>query len=466
MNARRARRSRAAEGLLAALVLLFLCLRAATAAEMLVLSDIHFDPTADRALVDRLAAAAPERWEPILAEEASRMSDYGEDSDWKLLASALAAMKAQEKPDLVLVTGDFLAHQFRAHFDAAAGDHSDAAFRSFVAKTMRFIALELRATFPATSILPVLGNNDSDCGDYALRPGGAFLSDTAGIAAELIGPDAGEAFQRSWRALGNYVVPTAAAAGQLVIVVNTNFFSPHYKNACGQNTDGRPAAATLAWLSETLREAAAHHQKVWLAYHIPPGIDAFATARHAACPISPVPMFAEPYARAFHGLMERSRAMVVASLAGHTHMDGFRLLADAGKPFGFVVMDPALSPIYGQNPAFKRISLDDDGRIADQAVYYLANLPAAARGARPQWRLEARFDAAWNLPRVDLPGLETLYRRLGSSSATRERWLDEYAVQGPARDSVTPANVAIYRCVVGSDDADAVARCACRATAE
>lgn len=463
MTAAPGMRRRAATGLIAAFLLALSCLRPAAAAEMLILSDIHFDPTADKALVDRLAAAPPARWAAILAGDDTRMSSYGADTNWKLLASALGAMKAQAKPDLVLITGDFLVHGFRARFDAAATDHSNAAFRSFAAHTMRFIARELKATFPSTPILPVLGNNDGDCGDYGLRPGGAFLADTAGATAELIGSEAGAAFQRSWRALGNYVVPNPAVAGQRIIVVDTNFFSPHYRNACGGGGDGRPAEATLAWLRAALRDAAANNQKVWLAYHIPPGIDAFATARHGACPLSPVPMFATPYARAFHALMEAYRATVVASFAGHTHMDGFRLLADADKPFGFVLMNPAVSPICGQNPAFRRVALEEDGEIADQSVYYLANLPEATSGASPQWRLEARFDTLWNLPRVDVPSLEALYRRIGVADATRERWFDEYAVQGPARSAVTPTNAAIYRCAMGNDDADAVARCVCDA---
>ncbi len=446
---------------IAVLTLLALYARPVGAAEMLVLSDIHFNPTANKASVDRLADAEPAQWAAILATDDTRMSTYGEDANWKLLSSALAAMKAQPKPDFVLMTGDFLVHQFRSRFNAATSDHSDAAFRRFTAKTVRFVALQLEATFPATPILPVLGNNDSECGDYAVRPGGAFLGDTFDVAAGMIGPEAEPALRQSWQALGNYVVPNPALKDQLIAVVNTNFFSPTYKNACGAPSDGNPARETLAWLRRVLSEAEAAHRKIWLAYHIPPGIDAFGTARRAACPISPVPLFAEPYAREFHDLMLRFRATVTASFAGHIHMDGFRLLADDAKPFGFVLMNPAISPIFGQNPAFRRIQLGDDGTLSDESVYYLANLPAAASGAAAQWQLEMSFDSTWNLPRVDLASLDELYRRLGASTATRDRWLDSYAIQGPTRATLNEANYAIYRCTAGSDRATDVARCSC-----
>src|SRR5215469_14580150 len=220
-------------GRLLIVALLALGLRPANAAEMLVLADIHFDPTANKALVDRLAAAEPAQWAAIFAADDTRMSTYGEDTNWKLLRSTLDTSGAQPKPDLVLVSGDFLVHRFRARFDAAATDHSDAAFRSFAAKTMRFVAAELMATFPATPILPALGNNDSECGDYAIRPGGTFLSDTLDIAAHLIGPAGEKALQQTWPALGNYVVPNPALPDHLVAIINTNYFSPNYKNDCG-----------------------------------------------------------------------------------------------------------------------------------------------------------------------------------------------------------------------------------------
>ena len=433
----------------------------ASAAEVLILSDLHFDPTANKALVDRLAVAQPEDWPAILASDDHRLSSYGADSNWELLASALDAASAEPKPAFVLITGDFLVHQFRMRFDSAATDHSDAAFRVFVRKTMRFLALQLTQAVPNTPMLAALGNNDDNCDDYTLRPGGSFLIDTVATVGNLIGIEAGPDFQRSWLGLGNYVVPNPALQDHLVVALNTNFFSPHYKNLCGTAADGNPARATLAWLRQVLRDAEATHRKVWIAYHIPPGIDAPATTRKNSCPMTPAPMFAEAYAQEFHALMKRYRATVTASFAGHTHMDGFRLLSDGGKAFGFVLMNPAVSPIFGQNPAFRRITLTEDGVIADESVHYLANLAAAASGAQPEWRMETRDDAAWGMPRYDLASLGALYRRISSDPAARDRWLDSYVVQGPARSAVTPANEAIYRCTAGYDRTADFAACSC-----
>ena len=101
-----------------------------------------------------------------------------------------------------------------------------------------------------------------------------------------------------------------------------------------------------------------------LLYHIPPGTDAFATARHDACPVTPVPLLAEPYASELHALMQRYQGTIVANIAGHLHTDAFRILRSGDKPFGFVMIAPAISPIFGQNPSFRRFTLGDDGTIA------------------------------------------------------------------------------------------------------
>jgi hypothetical protein len=428
---------------------------------VLVLTDIHFNSLADAALAEKLAAAPAEEWPAILDRGNERMSNYSEDSDWKLLRAALEELRTQKKPDAVFITGDFLAHEFRKAFDRNIAAHDDAAYHRFVIKTMRFLALELESALPRTPLLPVLGNNDSDCGDYAVQPGSAYLADTEAIIAGMIGPEARENFARSWTALGSYAVDDPAQPGIRIIGLNDNYFSTHYRDACGGQGDGNPGRATLAWLNHALADAAAAHRKVIMLYHIPPGTDAFATARHDACPVNPVPLMAEPYAGELHDLMERYRDTIAANIAGHLHTDAFRILRSRDRVFGFVMIAPAISPIFGQNPSFRRFTLSDDGTIRDVNTYYLANLGDAVAGAAPQWRAEASFERSWNLPSFDTASLETLYRRLGHSEAAQQRWTQTYGVQGPASAAVTLQNFSVYRCSVGSDQSNDFARCLC-----
>ena len=404
----------------------------AVAGQVLVMSDLHFDPMADPGLVDQLAAVEPEQWSAVLDSSSDRsLGRYGRDSNWMLLRSALRHMaETLPKPVFVLISGDFLAHGFRSEFDAAAKDHSDAAYRIFVRKTMQFLGLQLEQNFPATPILPALGNNDEECGDYQLQPGGPFLADTLPILRRLVGTAGGPGIDRDWKGYGNY---TARAGGIRVLSTNTNFLSIHYRNACGSSADGDPGRATLAWLEAELAAAKEAGERVWLVYHIPPGIDGFATLRQGACPDTMIPMWDQTHAAAFLALLRRYADTVAAGFAGHTHMDDFRLIGDAEGRYGFALITPAVSPIFGQNPAFRTVAYDTQGGILDQTTYDLTNLPqaTAAGGVSPEWRAEYTFTRQWSLPRVDLPSLDHLYSVITDAPAQREQWHTIFPVSSP-----------------------------------
>jgi sphingomyelin phosphodiesterase acid-like 3 len=97
-------------------------------------------------------------------------------------------------------------------------------------------------------------------------------------------------------------------------------------------------------LEGELAAAKQAQEPVWLVYHIPPGIDGYATLRRGACPGTMIPMWAEAYAEPFHSLLRRYTETVAASFAGHTHMDDFRLIGDADGHFAFTLVTPAVSP--------------------------------------------------------------------------------------------------------------------------
>src|SRR5271165_909698 len=84
----------------------------------LIASDLHFNPMADAKLVDELNAAPPAKWEAILDRSTSTaFSQYGQDTNWWLLRSALNAMRTTlPRPAFILVTGDMLAHRFPTTF--------------------------------------------------------------------------------------------------------------------------------------------------------------------------------------------------------------------------------------------------------------------------------------------------------------------------------------------------------------
>ena len=97
----------------------------ASADKFLVVSDIHFNPMADATLVADLVAADPTQWETILERsKVSRFSQYGEDTNWWLLRSALDQMRVTlPHPAFIMVPGDLLAHDFPTTYASVTHDN-------------------------------------------------------------------------------------------------------------------------------------------------------------------------------------------------------------------------------------------------------------------------------------------------------------------------------------------------------
>lgn len=388
---------------------MFLAALPAIAADFVWLSDIHFDPLATPALVDKLAAAEPTEWPAILAATPTKFPPYGRDTNWPLFASVLqASAKTSPHAAFTVVTGDLLVHHFREQFNAAATNHDDAAFRSFVRKSVEFVALQLKQRSPNKPVFVTLGNNDDQCGDYAIQPDGPFLQDTAKAVGDL----AGLANTDSYIHLGSYSIANPAVKHQRIVVLNTVFFSPRYTDRCGQGS-ADAGELLLTWFGKELESAQAHHEKVWLVYHVPPGVDAFATT-HAKVPGTVSLLWKDEYAQKFLSLLNEYPGVVEANLAGHIHVDDFRLFGGS-----VAIIAPAVSPITGQNPTFRTVAFDSHGNLKDQSTYYLKNL------AEP-WALEYDFAKEWHLKGLNAQSYSTLFSRMEDSD-TAARWLILYS---------------------------------------
>ena len=414
----------------------------AAAADFLWLSDIHFDPLATPALVDKLAAAEPAQWADILAGGSTKFPAYGSDSSWPLFSSVLSASaKTAPNAAFTIVTGDLLVHHFREHFDAIATSHDDAAFRAFVRKSVEFVALQLKQRSPGKPVFVTLGNNDDECGDYAIQPDGPYLHDTGKFVGDL----AGLSNTDSYMQLGSYSVLNPAIKHQRIIVLNTVFFSPRYANRCGQSS-ADTGEQLLNWLAKELDSAKAHHEKVWLVYHIPPGVDGFATT-HAKVPGTVTLLWKGSYLNKFLALLDQYPGMVGANFAGHLHVDDFRVFGQR-----IVVVAPSVSPITGQNPTFRTVSFDPHGNLKDQSTYYLKDL------AEP-WRLEYDFDKEWHLKGLNAQSYSSLFTRIDNSPETATRWMTLYSTS-KVPSSLTLDTFRPLFCAEGNITAPAYQTCA------
>jgi hypothetical protein len=434
--------------------------------KLLLASDIHLNPMADATLVSELQQAAPENWETILNKTQPRsFSPYGQDTNWWLLQSALEAMrKTMPQPAVFLITGDLLAHNFPKKFSDATHDDDPQHYRAFVLKTVQFIALQLRRRWPQTQILLTPGNNDDDCGDYAIEAAGTFLSDTAPTVRELAHAD--DQAVADWKAIGSYVVQPAAISGVRIASLNTVFFSAKYEAQSFQNkcaeVESTAASKEFDWLERSVADAKQAGQKMWLMFHIPPGIDGYASVHghSGSCEANIIPMWAPEWTVKFDSFLVSQRGTVLASFAGHTHTDDFRVVTDGDAPVQFVLIDPPISPVYAQNPAFRVFEFKDGDELANQTTYYLTNLTTADAKQRAEWKSEYVFKKEWKAKRLDSASLGKIYTGITNDDAARLHWLKLYNVSSSAA-KVAPNDVRGLYCAIEGLGVGAYRNCAC-----
>jgi len=400
-----------------------------------------------------------QNWGSILSEAPSQqLSTYGDDTDWALLQSVLhRAASLPEKPKFVIVTGDLFAHHLREHYQQEISGGPD--FSGFAQKTVLFLVRALKTAIPGVPVIVALGNNDADCGtgDYSIEPGGLFLQKTVPSIAEGAGMPP-TVLEESWRSLGSYDIAHPSLSQERIIVLNTTFLSWRYQNACGDKGDD-PGERMLAWLEKRLASARAHNQRVWLVYHIPPGIDGYASTHQRPPNADRVVTLWNPrYQTTFEKILHEYAGTVQNQFAGHTHFDDFRLLGPPGAYSGFILLTPGISPNVRQNPAFREASFKRDGTLADLKTWYL-NLS----DSKPDWKLGYQFRRAWNAKSVDLSSLSKLYSQIRDSSDLRGKWEQIYSVWTQGEGRMTNREFAATACASGNAHAEDFRRCFCEA---
>ena len=421
------------------------------------LSDIHFNPFYDPSLISSLIASNYTSWQGIFSN--SRIQGYGAhnaDTNYNLLNSALENIhRVAPHPDFIIISGDFLSHDFQETYAKLSGRADPKALDSFINKTIAFVTSTIVRRFPGTAVYPTLGNNDSYCGDYQLEPSSPFLRETA-KAWKIWFKDRfnSRAFTRTFPTRGSYSIIAPNNRAHRLIVLNTTFFSINYKNTCGDQT-ADPGHDEINWFEAELRKADTRKEKVWLIYHIPPGIDVFATlARKKSGSADQkdevIPFWQPAYNQRFIDLVTQYSPIIVGSFAGHIHMDSFELLQlEANKSLSFVHITPAISPLFGNNPAFELFSYNRlSFALKDYAVYYFDLSSAPAQRHTPvEWQKEYSFVESYGQPVYAATTLQVVHSLMpGDQRGYLTKYETYYDVSNMKSSVVGPANWRAYWC--------------------
>jgi D-alanyl-D-alanine dipeptidase len=323
---------------------------------VLTLADIHFDPFLSCSsknrpcpLIQKLQFAPISEWGRLLSEN-ERAFQYMEDSGFALVKSALMAAKVEaEKRNVqfVLILGDFLGHDFKRKFKAQSRDPSSKSYQQFVNKVIGFLTTEIEKAFPYVDVYAVIGNNDTYQRDYQSTPDGPFFKDVARWWSSLIKTKVNRTIaQKEIANAGYYAVTIQGAPLLRLIVLNTNLFSDNAKGSATQ----KAALEQLNWLTTELKSAKGKQQKVFIAMHIPEGIDIYGTKHLRLFRV--LDLWKNIYTERFQKILAEFSTTITGIFAGHLHLDWSQQLSfkDGEIMKGET---PSISPIFGNNPGFK-----------------------------------------------------------------------------------------------------------------
>lgn len=371
-----------------------------TVKQVLVISDIHFDPLADCLtqnpcpLAVQLNKSNAGQWPQILAQYSHNVLPLnGQNTNYTLFRSLLEQIQLQ-RPENLFILGDFLAHRFRSSYLKYTQDTDREHFQRFVLNTMQYISTAIQQVMPPNgAIYPLIGNHDSykgkDCAydDYCVVPDGSFYQAMTKQWGPLLrNEDNRNSFASTFPHNGYYHVLIPNTRDH-ILALNTVLFST---KAQGPGLY-KAAQEQLQWLQQQLEIISKAHEKTWIIYHIPPGIDAYSSAKNFFGVV--MPFWNQDYVKSFLDLIKKYNSSVSGVLSGHTHMDGFLVLNNNS---GNVIVDTfvaSISPIFGNNPSYKIYSYKNNNfEIHDFGTYYL-NL-RDNNGAKG-WEKEYQFSAAY-----------------------------------------------------------------------
>ena len=405
---------------------------------VVVFSDVHFNPFYDTTIFDSLVAADASQWKSIFASSSiSEPSIWGEDSNYPLFALALSSIKSNLTSSSVVAIfpGDILVHNFDTQFYNLYGSQDEAAMKSFLCKTATFFAMQVRAHLGNIPVIFELGNNDSYEGDYKIEPNSQFLADTAEPVYTLFlnGTADHDTFINTYET-GGYYSATPLGKNLLVIALNSIFFSP---KAASDTTAA--ATAELDWFERALALAASSGQKVWLVTHIPTGanissnkdlIDSNGHLDDAKM------MWVADFQTRFLNILSAYSNTVTMIFTGHTHMDEYRL------PFSALEVTPSISPIDGNDPAYKIFTFTHDSFLItdyESFNYDLSNLSG-------QFNEYYNFSGLYSMNNILGVSLEELFPLLKIDPIQQGLYKGHYYSGHDSASPITDTNWPVYWC--------------------
>jgi hypothetical protein len=228
-----------------------------------------------------------------------------------------------------------------------------------------------------------------------------------------------------------------------VIELNTVPFSPSYP----VGDTSRAVAAELAWFDSTLASAKDAGKKVWLLLHIPPGGNIYSTAQNIddnGKIASATMMWKADYQASFLQILSKYPGIIALTLAGHTHMDEYRIQSSSDV----IEITPSISPRSGNDPAFRVFTFSHD--TFKSTDYRTLNYDLATN--LEQFNSYYAFSAAYSLHGLLEDSLAQLFPALVTDNAKQALYRGDYFSGHNSPAYITNTNWPVFWCGIGHMD--------------
>lgn len=168
------------------------------------------------------------------------------------------------------------------------------------------------------------------------------------------------------------------------------------------------AAAQMNWFVRTLHEARPGEHTI-VVFHIPPGVDPTSTLLTRRFLV--VPYWRDDMVVRFLKAVNDTTSRVAFVIAGHVHRGDFRLAGNVP-----ILIAPAVSPIYLNNPAFLTLQIDAGGTLRDYQMYGY-DLDSDT------WSRIFDYTAAYGAKSFTAASVAGAHGRLGSDAGLRAQWI-------------------------------------------
>lgn len=439
----------------------------------LSISDIQFNPFFDPDLVNDLVTSDIDNWDSIFrSTKVSGFGKFGEDTNYSLLMSSLEQMNSvTPNPDYIIISGSIIANKFGINFQKYTKSDKKIELDEFIKKTLKFVFAKFQNKFPDIMILPVVGNNDSCCGEYKLKPNSSYLRILNNLWLPIVNKSTDPSmFNVNVKRGGFYSVYSPVNNKHKLIVLNSTFLSTSYhmdkhQDLFGQRLSHNTLQGVLnkqfSWLKKELSSSKEAGEKVWLIYHTPPGINVFRTLKgENDCNENVKTLWKNSLTNMFLNTVKEYSSIITANIAGHSHFSDFSLILDNKKPASFIHTTNSLSPISGNNPGFQVVQYNK--KLNEITDFKICFLKSSSTLDNANWSIGSNFSKVFGIKAFNQASLDSSYMQLESNSNLKSKHIDFYNESKTAKHSLNNENWEAYWCAAGNVTRPEFIDCYCK----